>query len=122
MATFIFSYRSSNSHDPLTDPDALASWASFLNDTIGPNVVDPGLPVFEPASVLGDCGSSTRLGGYSIISADDMEAAVSMAQGCPTLQRGGGVEVAVLAAVPAQHPAEQIRARLASSQTEATDD
>jgi hypothetical protein len=37
---------------------------------------------------------------------------MSMAKHCPTLSRGGGVEVGVLADLPPEHAAEQIRSRL----------
>jgi hypothetical protein len=115
MPKFIFTYRSAKSYEPHTDPGALAAWGSFISDVIGPNVVDPGFPVFEPSTVVGDAGSSTRLGGYSIVTADDVETAVSMAKSCPTVTRGGGVEVGVLASLPEEHPAEQIRSELASA-------
>jgi hypothetical protein len=38
-----------------------------------------------------------------------MEEAVSMAKRCPALERGGGVEVGLLAELPEEHPAEQMR-------------
>jgi hypothetical protein len=112
MSQFIFSYRSAKSPDAVADPDGLAAWVAFLNDVIAPNVVDPGWPVFEPAAVLGEAGESTQLGGYSIVTADDLETALSMAEHCPAIKRGGGVEVGVLAALPSEHPAEQIRSSL----------
>lgn len=112
MPKFIFSYRSAKDHDGVTDPDGLAAWGRFLDDVIAPNVVDPGFPVFEPSTVVGEAGPSTRLGGYSIVTADDLEAAVSLARHCPSVQRGGGVEVGVLATLPEEHPAEQIRTKL----------
>lgn len=115
MPKFIFTYRSAKSYDAMTDPDGLTAWGAFLNDVIGPNVVDPGFPVFEPSRVLGDAGPSTRLGGYSIVTADDLESAISLAKSCPTIERGGGVEVGVLAALPEEHPAEQIRSQLAGA-------
>jgi hypothetical protein len=65
--------------------------------------------------VLGDAGASTRLGGYSIVTADDLESAISLAKSCPTIERGGGVEVGLLAALPEEHPAEQIRSQLAGA-------
>ena len=112
MPNFIFTYRSAKSYDASTDPESLAAWGTFLNDVIAPNVVDPGFPVFEPSTVVGDAGTSTRLGGYSIVTADDLETAVAMAESCPSIERGGGVEVGVLAALPTEHPAEQIRSKL----------
>ena len=112
MPRFIFSYRSARDYDALADPAGIAAWDAFLRDVIAPTVIDPGWPVFEPTTIVGDGGPSTQLGGYSVVSADDLEAAVSMARRCPTLERGGGVEVAVLATLPQDHRAEQIRARL----------
>jgi hypothetical protein len=110
MPQFIFSYRSAKG--AAADPDGLKAWSAFINDVIAPSVTDPGWPVFEPAVVLGEAGPSTQLGGYAIVTADDLQTAVSMAEHCPTITRGGGVEVAVLAPLPPEHPAEQIRSRL----------
>lgn len=59
-----------------------------------------GKPGIESAAV-GECGPGTQLGGYSLITADDLEAALALAKGCPALARGGGVEVARLGEVPA---------------------
>ena len=115
MPQFIFSYRSAKDYDAIADPDGLAAWATFINDVIAPHVVDPGWPVFEPAALVGETGPSTQHGGYAIITADDLQAAASMAEHCPTITRGGGVEVALLTALPAEHPAEQIRARLSKA-------
>jgi hypothetical protein len=112
MPRYVFSYRSDKGYDGLAHPEDLTAWGAFLNDVIGPNVVDPGFPVFEPSTVVGEVGESTQLGGYSIVTADDLETAVSMARRCPTLSRAGGVEVGVLAALPPEHPAERIRSQL----------
>jgi hypothetical protein len=38
-----------------------------------------------------------------------------MAKGCPTIARGGGVEVGLLAELPQEHPAEQMRSQLAGA-------
>lgn len=115
MPQFIFSYRSAKDYDPSTDPDLLPAWAKFINEVIAPSVADPGWPVFEPAAVLGEAGPTTQLGGFAIVTADDLDTAVAMAQHSPTITRGGGVEVGLLADLPPEHPAEQIRARLASA-------
>jgi hypothetical protein len=114
MPKYIFSYRSANSYDTAAEPEGLAAWRAFLNEVIGPKIVDPGWPVFEPTAVLGETGASTQLGGYSIVYADDIEMALSMAKRCPTLKRQGGVEVGVLAELPVEHPAEQMRSRMST--------
>jgi hypothetical protein len=115
MPNFILSYRPAKDFDALADPGTLPAWGSFINDTLAAHMVDPGFPVFEPAATIGETGDSTRLGGYSIVTADDLEAAVRMAKSCPTVTRGGGVEVGLLAELPEEHPAEQIRSDLASA-------
>lgn len=88
MSTFLFSYRMPKNYRP--SADTLAAWKAWF-DSMGANLVDRGNPVFE-SDTLGDCGADTRLGGYSLITADDLEAAVALAKGCPAC----GVEVGVI--------------------------
>jgi hypothetical protein len=104
MPKYILSYRSAKDFDTLADPSALPAWGSFLDEIIAPHVVDPGWPVFEPSVVIGEAGPSAQLGGYSIVTADDLEAAVSMAKSCPVIERRGGVEVGRLAELPQGAP------------------
>src|ERR1700726_4463784 len=93
MSTFLFSYRMPKNYRP-GSADTMAAWNAWF-DSMGANLVDRGNPVFE-SSALGNCGADTRLGGYSLITADDLEAAVALAKGCPGLQDAGGVEVGVI--------------------------
>ena len=111
MPQFIFSYRSAKDYDAVADPDGLAASAAFINDVIAPSVVDPGSPVFDPPQCSARPGSPPSW-PLAIVNADDLQAAVTMAGHCPTITRGGGVEVGLLAALPPEHPAEQIRSRL----------
>jgi hypothetical protein len=110
MTQYLFTYRSVPGYDWFGDPSGLPDWQTFL-EAIEENMVDPGWPSFEPAQLLGQTGASTQVGGYSVVTADSLDAAAAMAKGCPTMSRGGGVEVAVLADLPAEHPAERIRAQ-----------
>jgi hypothetical protein len=59
---------------------------------MGANLVDRGNPVFE-SSTLGNCATDTVLGGYSLVTADDLEAAVALAKGCPALEEGPAASV-----------------------------
>jgi hypothetical protein len=93
MATFLFSYRMPAEYQP-GRPDAIANWDAFFQG-LGDRVVDAGKPVSETAEV-GHCGAGTRPGGYSLISAEDLESAVALAQGCPALAEGAGVQVGLL--------------------------
>jgi hypothetical protein len=111
MPRYILSYRTAKSYGAPASPDDVALWTTFLNEHIEPHVVDPGYPVREASRVLGETGESTRIVGYSIVTADDFEAALRIAEHCPTLRQGGGVEVGALVLPPPEHPLEQIRSR-----------
>src|SRR6478672_13593215 len=92
MPKYVLAYRIQDSAPDA--PDAMAQWMAWF-EQLGSAVVDAGLPVFS-RSTLGNCGSGSALGGYSLITADDLEAAVTLAKGCPALAAGGGVEVGEL--------------------------
>ena len=89
MPKFVVVYRYRAGYDVLTDPNANAEWEAFIRDKVGPNVVDPGWPVFEDATIVGTSGSPTKLGSYSVIDAKDLDAAVTLTDTCPTLAKGG---------------------------------
>jgi len=72
----------------------MAAWTEWFQN-IQRGLVDFGNPVFE-RTALGKTGDNTNLGGYSIVSADDLEAATAIARGCPALNEGGGVEIGLL--------------------------
>jgi hypothetical protein len=68
---------------------------------MGDQLVELGQPAVDQA-LIGNCNpDSTVLGGYSIISAEDLDAAVAVAKGCPFVARNGGVEIGQLGEVPA---------------------
>jgi hypothetical protein len=98
MSKFLFSYRMPAGYTP-GQPGVAEAWRAWF-EGLGQSLVTLGNPVFESTS-LGECGAGTTLGGYSIVTAEDLEAAVAMAKGCPALRSSGaGVEVGVLAEVP----------------------
>ncbi len=97
MAQFVFTYRGPKGYTPTADSTPV--WMAWF-DGMGDQLADPGKPVFVRASVGYTDSDSTDLGGYSIISAEDIDAALAIAKGCPHLDRGGGVEVGQLADVP----------------------
>jgi hypothetical protein len=53
---------------------------------------DSGSPIFSRQSV-GETGTGTACGGYSLINADNPEEACELAAGCPLVSRGRGVEI-----------------------------
>jgi hypothetical protein len=103
MPTFVFAYRASGNYN--STPESAAAWKAWF-DGMGDDLVDLGKPAVGPAAV-GNCGPGTALGGYSVVSAPDLEAALAVAKGCPQLSRDGGVEVAQLVDVPAVLSASQ---------------
>jgi hypothetical protein len=92
MPTFVIANRTPKEYRG--SADAMAAWNAWF-ERLGASLVDRGNPVFERRP-LGNCGPDTVLGGYTLVSADDLEAAVALAQGCPALASGGGVEVGTL--------------------------
>jgi hypothetical protein len=90
MSKYAFVYRAPVEYEG-ADPSEQGAWQVFL-EGLGSDLIDAGNPVFARGSV-GNCGEATVLGGYSIVTADDLPAAMAMARACPTLAAGGGVEV-----------------------------
>jgi YCII-related domain len=98
MADFVLTYRAPEDYTFGT-ADGITAW-SYWFESMGEQLVDIGRPVAE-SSRVGDCGRDVRrLGGFSIIEAEDLEAAVAVAKGCPFVGSGGGVEVGMLADLP----------------------
>jgi hypothetical protein len=113
MPRFILVYRYPQGYDVLTDPSANEAWEAYIRENVGPNVADPGWPVFEEATVVGNTAYPTKLGGYSVVDVADLDAAVALTERCPTLSKGGSVEVGPLVELPAAHPAEVLRKKTA---------
>lgn len=90
MPTFVFSYRVPKGSVP-GGTDNMAAWTAWF-DRIGESVSDHGNPIFE-STELGNCGADTQLGGYTFVTAPDLESAAALAKGSPVLESGGGVEV-----------------------------
>jgi hypothetical protein len=102
MANFVFSYRSPKGYEP--GPETMARWSAWF-ESLGEALVDIGKPVLE-RSALGRCGAEeTDLRGYSLVAANDLEAAVALAKSCPMLEHGG-VEVGELTDLPGPEDAQ----------------
>ncbi len=75
-------------------------WLSSLGDS----AVSPANPFKNTSTVNSDgtvtTGSTTSMSGYTIIEADSMEAALSIAKACPFLDIGGSLEVSELIKMP----------------------
>ena len=70
------------------------AWVGGLDDA----VVNPGTPLGKSKIVssagVSDDGGPNAMSGFSIVKADNMDAALEMAKGCPFLELGGTLEVA----------------------------
>lgn len=75
-------------------------WLSSLGDS----AVSPANPIKDTRTVNADgtvaAGGTTTMSGYTIIEADSMEAALSIAKTCPFLDIGGSLEVSELVEMP----------------------
>jgi hypothetical protein len=96
MSKYVLSFRGPSDRSP--DAQEESDWAKWFEE-IGGCVAEFGHRVGR-VSVLGSANGSTDvLAGYVVIDAADLDAAVSIAAGCPGLRRGRAVEVGE--AVPA---------------------
>ena len=98
MANYLLAYHGGGM--PATEEEGarlMAAWGEWMTG-VGTAMVDGGNPVGQVATVASD-GSMTPGGGanpvtgYSIVSAESLDAAVALVAGCPILASGGSVEV-----------------------------
>jgi hypothetical protein len=77
MSKFLFSYRIPSDYAPGSG-DVTAAWATWFEQ-------------LGETGTLGYSAGDSRLGGYTLVKADDLDAAVAMAERCPGLQIGAGI-------------------------------
>lgn len=72
--------------------------------TLGNAAVSPANPLNNTSTVNPDgsvtSGGTTTMSGFTIVEADSMESALSMAKVCPFLDIGGSLEVSELMQMP----------------------
>ncbi len=97
MASYLLAY--SGTTPPESEENqarVMKAWGAWFG-ALGAAIVDGGAPTGEARSIKGDTVSDGAgahpLSGYSIIAADSLDGAVSLAQGCPVLADGGTVNV-----------------------------
>ena len=90
MPNFVFSYRVPSDYRP--NAETPAEWRAWFGG-LGSALMDVGNAVTEHASLGEVGGSGSRMIGYSVLSAEDMDSALALAKDCPVLRVGGGVEV-----------------------------
>jgi len=92
MSSYLLSFR--GARDSVLRPETFDAWAKWQLQ-LGPRLKDRGYPALT-AETIGAPTHETILGGYSVIRATNMAAAVDLARGCPHLRDGGAVEIAEL--------------------------
>ena len=97
MAKFVFVYHGGKTpSSPEETAKVMEKWGAWFAG-MGSAVIDGGNPVGPSTTVSADSvvdnGGANPLSGYSLIEAENMEAAVEMAKGCPILDHGS-VEIA----------------------------
>jgi hypothetical protein len=118
MATYLFTYRVAKTPlrevlaelDETARAERLSAWNDWF-ESMEASVIERGQPVAD-AHDIGNCGSDTRIGGYSLVTADNLEEALRKAKGCPGLAWGGGVEVGELTELPVPNPKPEVSARV----------
>jgi hypothetical protein len=107
MSKYLFIY-----HAPMTPADAappspeqmdavMGEWNAWAQ-RVGDGLVDFGTPLAGGVRVTkgGTSPSSREVAGYSILEADDLDAALELAKGHPHLNMPGGCEIEVHEAQP----------------------
>lgn len=97
MPNYLMTYRGPKDYAPTSETTPL--WRAWFAD-MGDRLVDIGHPVRDSTRVGNSATDTTELGGYSVIEAESLDAALEVAKGCPHLRRDGGVEIALVTEVP----------------------
>lgn len=98
MANYLLAYHGGGM--AATEEDrkkSMAAWGAWFG-RLGAAVVDAGNPsarakTIAKSGAVSDGGGANPVTGYSVVKADNLDAAVALAKGCPILQDGGSVEV-----------------------------
>jgi len=107
MAKFLFLYSGPNTDMQMSEEETKAemdAWSQWIGSN-EKNLVDPGAPFGESAVIVDDGSSKKPLEvlGYSVVEADDMDAAKKLTKNCPMLKTESGeyaVEIFQVFAMP----------------------
>lgn len=92
---------------PATPEQGRKHFARYMDwlAVLGGAVVSPANPLKDTTTINPDgsmrAGGATSMSGYTIVQADSLDAALSLARDCPFLQIGGSLEVSELVTMPA---------------------
>lgn len=97
MAKYLLVFHGGSMPETPEDQAAVTkAWTDWFTD-LDPAVADPGNPASQSRTIAPDGWvggpSADPPTGYSILSAESIDAAVELAKGCPVLASGGTIEV-----------------------------
>jgi len=98
LAQYLIAYVGEKQMSKEEGMQQMQRWKAWIDD-LGDAVVNPGTPlarnkVVSADGTVADAGETDRITGFSIIEADDLDAALVIAQKCPYLGVMGDVQVA----------------------------
>jgi len=103
MPDYIIAYKGGN--PPTTKEEGaahMAKWEKWIVD-LGNDAVNPGTPLGKSrivsASGASTDGGDNPMSGFSVVRAENMDAALEIAKACPFLSTGGTLEVAEMMAM-----------------------
>jgi hypothetical protein len=106
MTQFVFVYLGGN--QPSSPEEGKKHFTKYMEwlASLGDSVVSPMLPLKDTCTVSSDGkvreGGSSAMSGFTIINADSIKVALTIAQACPFLEIGGSLEVSELMQMPNQ--------------------
>jgi hypothetical protein len=104
MPQYVITYLGGN--QPSSPEEGKKHRSKYMDwlSTLGNSAVSPMNPFKNTSTVNPDgtvtTGSKTSMSGYTIINANSIEEAVSVAKTCPFLEIGGSLEVSELMQMP----------------------
>lgn len=104
MSRYMLSYLGGN--PPSTPEEGKQHFAKYMEwlGELGDAAISPANPLKDTQVVSPDgsvsSGSNTTMSGYTVIEADSMEGALTIAKGCPFLETGGSLEVSEMVEMP----------------------
>ncbi len=104
MPQYIMTYLGGDHPDnPEAGQRHFAKYMEWLG-SLGEAAVSPANPLKDTRTVNPDAsvseGGSSGMSGYTIVEADSMDAALTMAKNCPFLEINGSLEVSELVEMP----------------------
>ena len=104
MSQFVITYLGGDQpSSPEEGKEHFAKYMEWLS-SLGDAAVSPANPLKDTSTVNPDgtvtAGGTTSMSGFTIVEADSMEAALTMAKACPFLDIGGSLEVSELMQMP----------------------